>query len=690
MERPTIKRIPHQVFFGKMDGVFRGENAMFPGIYREDNYFWLRNKESQEVLDVLHKENDYTRFIMNGQESTQNNLYQELLSNVKEDYDSLPLPQSHLKEGWKSKYYYFSRTLTGKSYHLHCRVNMENNEEEILLDENNLAFEKKSFHLKSFRVNEEQKLMSYCVDYNGSENYNLVIQSIKTKENILHSIPNLMYGGYEWYQNSIYYLQGNNENRIHQLWNYDFYTKEHVKIYEETEELYSLGFSVGEDNRYLFLHSDSVESSKVFYFTHENKNIKQVTDFRQGHKYEVSVYQNRLFILTNKDDAKNFKIMECELENTNEENWIEYMPYESSIYIEGMVILKDYLILSVKKNGNSYIWVIPHELKKKNYWIDAEGEIINLSLMRLFYNSNIIFYCQTSLKTPVTCHRLNLDTREGNIIRVKEIPNFDSSLYRVERIYTKENKVPMSIIYRKDMFQKDGSNPIYLYGYGSYGITIDPTFRASILPLLNRGFVYAIAHVRGGSFLGYEWFEEGKMLKKMNTFQDFIACAEHLKQENYGDKITIEGRSAGGLIVGAAVTMRPDLFHCVIAGVPFVDVMNTMCDPSIPLTIPEWEQWGNPNEKKYYDYILQYSPYDNVRQEKYPHILALAGLNDPRVAYWEPAKWIAKLREFNENPKSMLLLKTEMQQGHFGQADRYGYLKELAFDYSFVIYSQTI
>jgi len=190
--------------------------------------------------------------------------------------------------------------------------------------------------------------------------------------------------------------------------------------------------------------------------------------------------------------------------------------------------------------------------------------------------------------------------------------------------------------------------------------------------------------------LGYEWFEEGKMLKKMNTFQDFIACAEHLKQENYGDKITIEGRSAGGLLVGAAVTMRPDLFHCVIAGVPFVDVMNTMCDPSIPLTIPEWEQWGNPNEKKYYDYILQYSPYDNVRKEKYPHILALAGLNDPRVAYWEPAKWIAKLREFNENPKSMLLLKTEMQQGHFGQADRYGYLKELAFDYSFVIYSQTI
>jgi oligopeptidase B len=325
----------------------------------------------------------------------------------------------------------------------------------------------------------------------------------------------------------------------------------------------------------------------------------------------------------------------------------------------------------------------------KAYDINVDDNIKNIKLYYSHYYSDNIIFSMNSLKSPHSLYNMNLETKEKTFLRSKPVPNYNSELYHTERIYAPSHDgimVPMSVVYRKDKFKNDGTNPLYLYGYGSYGSTIDPNFKSTIIPLLDRGFVYVIGHVRGGSFLGEKWYEDGKMETKINTFLDFNACAEYLIKEKYTfDKgITIEGRSAGGLLVGACMTMRPELYRTVIAGVPFVDVMNTMADPSIPLTVPEWEQWGNPNVKKYFDIMLKYSPYDNIKELEYPNLLALAGLNDPRVAYWEPAKFVAKLRYYDTG-KNVMLLKTEMEQGHFGGMDRYKHIRETAFTYSFVL-----
>ena len=358
--------------------------------------------------------------------------------------------------------------------------------------------------------------------------------------------------------------------------------------------------------------------------------------------------------------------MKTELNKTSIENWKEFIEYQSSIFITGLEELQNYLLVTFKENGDSFIKVIPFGDGKynldKSYIIDINDDIKNISLVGMsIYDTTKLIYVHNSLNTPSTLYKYNLITKETELLRQREVPFFNKELYETKRIFAPSHdkvNIPMSIVYRKDLFKKDGTNPLYLYGYGSYGHTVDPSFKSTIIPLLDRGFVYVISHVRGGSFLGFKWYEDGKMERKINTFHDFNACAEHLIRENYTfDKgITIEGRSAGGLLVGAAMTMRPDLYNTVIAGVPFVDVMNTMCDPTIPLTIPEWEQWGNPNQQKYYDLMIQYSPYDNIRDNNYPHILALGGLNDPRVAYWEPAKFIAKLRHHNDSSNNNIML----------------------------------
>ena len=704
MKQPIIQQIPSDIYFGNIDNPLRGTNLIDPPIIHEDKYNWIRDdsRTEKKVLDFLNNENEYTRHIMEDMEQDVENIYTELLSNIKEDYDSYPFPPSF--HNWDSDYYYFTRTIKDHNYPLHCRINMKTQEEEIILDENKEAEGHNTFSLTGFKLNNDQSIMSYGIDLNGSEKYKLKLINIKDKTEIDHNIPDLVYCSHFWYDNTIYYSQGNDQNKMYQVWKYNIITQENEKIYEETEELFSVGIGMSNnreisnsmnDDVYLFIHSSSVETTKIYYFTHhDSKNIHLITPPRKDLKYDVEFHENKFLITTNKDDCRNFKVMTCDINNTHEDNWKEFIPYNEDICIEDIIPLSNYLIVEYKQDGNNFIKVVPYTNGKycfdESYFIDVDDEIQNIGVAKTIYKSDKIIYHHTSLKKPATLYEYNLSTKDEKILRVKEIPNYDESLYETERIFAKSHDgtmVPMSVIYRKDLFKKDGSNPFYLYGYGSYGITIDPDFRSSIMPLLNRGFVYAIGHVRGSAFLGYKWFEAGKMKNKMNTFLDFIACAEHVINENYTSKkqITIEGRSAGGLLVGACTVLRPDLFKSVIAGVPFVDVMNTMCDPSIPLTIPEWEQWGNPNQQEFYDYIKQYSPYDNIKHEEYPNVLALGGLNDPRVGYWEPAKFIAKLREYDTNPTNLLLLKTEMEQGHFGQTARYKYLKELAFDYSFVL-----
>lgn len=693
---PIPERIAHKTKFGNVDNT-RGENTMEPPIELVDHYHWMRDddRKNKKVIEHLTLENSYTDFVMKDKDATKEELYKEILSHIQETYDSYPRP--NCDNGWESEYYYFTRTIEGKSYPIHCRIHMETQFVTELLDESKIADGKTCCDISSFSVTKDHKYMSYGLDLTGNEKYDLKIYDIETGEEFEHSIPELPYCDYKWHYEWIYYTLGDKQNRMYQVWRYNTLTKENCMLYENMDELISVGFSMSNDNKYFFISAGSYETSDILYFTHEDPTPIQFTPKITNHKYSVDYHEGLFLITTNIDNSTNFKVMMCKLNNTNINNWEQFIEYVESIYIKYIIELKDFILVGYKENGNNLVRVIPYvntDYKFNDSWkIEVEDSIKNISICCApKYDCHKIMYSQNSLKQPHSIYKLDLSSKESEFIRQKPVPNYDSSLYTTERQYAPSNdgtNVPMSIVYRKDMFNKDGTNKLYLYGYGSYGHTVDPTFMSTIIPLLDRGFVYVISHVRGGSFLGFKWYEDGKMEKKINTFHDFNSCAEYLIQEKYTfDKgITIEGRSAGGLLVGAAMTMRPDLYNTVIAGVPFVDVMNTMCDPTIPLTIPEWEQWGNPNQKKYYDLMLQYSPYDNISDNSYPNILALGGLNDPRVAYWEPAKFVAKLRHHNNSKNNMILLKTELEQGHFGGMDRYKHLKETAFSYAFVLKS---
>tara|TARA_Y100000991_G_scaffold112892_1_gene85240 strand:+ start:1601 stop:3742 length:2142 start_codon:yes stop_codon:yes gene_type:complete len=695
---PVPKRKLQKVKFGCVDSS-RGQETMNPPIELDDYYYWMRDdsRKSEEVLNHLKLENTFTEEYMQDTTELQKDLYNELLSHIQETYDSLPLPNDN--NGWDSEYYYFIRTVEGKSYPIHCRINMKSKVITELLDENKIAEGKTSCDISNVNVTKDHQYISYGIDTTGNEKYELKIYHIETNEEFKHILPELTYCDYMWFDEYIYYTMGDNQNRIYQVWRYNTITKEKQMIYENLDELVSVGISQSNDKKYFFISADSYETSDTYYFTHNDVSPIQFTPKIEKHKYSVDYHEGNFLIRTNKDNSDNFKIMICSKENTYIDNWLEFIEYNESIYIKNLIELKNYLIICYKENGHNLVRIIP--FKNSSYLFNNSFEITVSDMIRNIsvyscpqYDSNIIYYTQNSLKTPYTIFKINLDNQSSEFVRQKPVPNYDPSKYITERKYAPSHDgtmVPISIIYHRDKFKGDGTNKLYLYGYGSYGHTVNPTFMSTIIPLLNRGFVYAIAHVRGGSFLGYKWYEDGKMEKKINTFHDFNACAEYLINEKftYYKGITIEGRSAGGLLVGAAMTMRPDLYNTVIAGVPFVDVMNTMCDPTIPLTIPEWEQWGNPNQKKYYDLMLKYSPYDNIKEDvKYPNILALAGLNDPRVQYWEPAKFVAKLRHHqNKDNKNIILLKTEMEQGHFGGMDRYKHLKETALTYSFVLKS---
>ncbi len=693
---PIPERIAHITQFGNVDNT-RGENTMDPLVELEDHYHWMRddNRKDKKVIDHLTLENSYTEYVMSDKNTTKEKLYKELLSHIQQTYDSYPLPNSD--NGWESEYYYFTRTVEGKSYPIHCRIHMETQEITELLDENKIADGKTCCDISSFSVTKDHKYMSYGLDLTGNEKYDLKIINIETGEEKEHLMPELTYCDYKWFHEWIYYTVGDKQNRMYQVWRYNTLTKENFMIYENMDELVSVGFSNSNDNKYFLISADSYETSDTYYFTHDNPVPIQFTPKITNHKYNIDYHEGVFLITTNKDNSTNFKVMMCNENNTNIDNWKEFIEYDESIYIKYIIELKEFILVGYKEDGNNLVRVIPYvnsEYMVNESWkIEVDDSIKNISIYCApKYECYKIMYSQNSLKQPHSIYNLDLTSRESSFVRQKPVPNYDSSLYTTERQYAPSHDgtmVPMSIVYRKDMFNKDGTNKLYLYGYGSYGHTVNPTFMSTIIPLLDRGFVYVISHVRGGSFLGFKWYEDGKMEKKINTFHDFNSCAEYLIKEKYTfDKgITIEGRSAGGLLVGAAMTMRPDLYNTVVAGVPFVDVMNTMCDPTIPLTIPEWEQWGNPNQKKYFDLMIQYSPYDNIRDNSYPNILALAGLNDPRVAYWEPAKFVAKLRHHNKSNDNMILLKTELEQGHFGGMDRYKHLKETSFSYAFVLKS---
>ncbi|MGK7949275.1 MAG: S9 family peptidase [Xenococcaceae cyanobacterium] len=655
------------------------------GDKRIDNYYWLRQQDQPEVIDYLKAENDYTETKMKHTEDLQKSLYDEMLSRIKETDLSVPY---RLKD-----YYYYSRTEEGKGYSILCRKYQSlDAEEEILLDQNELAEGKEFFSLGVRSVSPNQQILAYSTDTIGSEQYTLFFLDLATRSLYSETIPNTYYS-FAWGNDNqtVFYTKVDDTNRPYQLWRHILGSNpsSDVLVYQEDDEAYYLGVDKTRSRAYILLELGSKITSEVYYLDADNPGGEfQLFQPRQtGIEYYLGHHSDRFYIVTN-EDAINFKLMETPVNSPKKANWKTVIPHREDVLLAGIDAFADRLVIYERKGG----------LPTARIQTLATGEIKELTFPEPTYSffggNNPEFdttkfrFGYSSMITPSSVFDYDLETGERELKKETEVlGGYDRTLYASERLIATASdgtKVPISLVYKKGI-NKDGSNPLWLTGYGSYGYPYPVTFSSLRLSLLDRGFVLAIAHIRGGQEMGRKWYEDGKFLQKKNTFTDFIACAEHLIAEKWtnSDRLVISGGSAGGLLMGAVINLRPDLFKAVVADVPFVDVLTSILDTSLPLTVLEWEEWGNPNEEEYYDYIKSYSPYDNLTAQDYPALLITAGLNDSRVKYWEPAKWTAKLRELKTD-NNILLLKTNMSAGHGGASGRYESLKEIAFEYAFI------
>ena len=663
------------------------------GRTRIDNYFWMRYREDPEVLKYLHTEQDYLEEVMQHTKPLQEQLFQEMKGRIKEDDSSAPE-----KDG---DYVYYTRYEAGKQYPFYCRKKTTSDgQEEILLDQNALAGDSDFCRVGSFTVSLDGDKLAYSVDADGTEICTIYIKDLTTGELLPEQIMNTygdVYGhsGIEWACNgtSFFYLTRDAALRPYRIYRHILGQNpdQDSLLLEETDETYFLWLSQSRSKAYIFAHMHSTTIDEWMFLPNDGSTFEFKTFQPRipGIEYQVEHAGDQFFVITN-EDAQNFKLMRTPLHAMTKENWEEVLPHRLDTLITGMDAFEDFFVLYERNGGFKQIRVSQTDGLTNAWNIPFPEPVYNLFPMHNPENkTDVLRFIYTSLVTPNSVIDFNVKSKTWTIVKQDEIPSgYDANQYVSERTYaiaSDGTQIPMSLVYKKD-FEKNGNNPTLLYGYGSYGFSVDPSFNANIISLLDRGFVFAIGHIRGGSEMGRAWYENGKMLNKRNTFTDFIACAEQLIKEQYTrtEKLAIMGGSAGGLLVGACVTMRPDLFGAVVAQVPFVDVINTMSDPSIPLTTLEYDQWGNPDNKEFFEYMMSYSPYDNIRSADYPHILITTGLNDPRVAYWEPAKFTAKLREMKTNDKTVLM-RTNFGAGHAGASGRYDRLKEVASDFAFVI-----
>lgn len=651
-----------------------------------DPYFWLREKENPEVIQYLKDENAFTDESMKHTSSLKEKLYNEMVARIKETDLSVPIKRDN--------FYYYSRTEEGKNYKIYCRKEGSlDAKEEILMDGNLLAEGKKYFSLRAFKVSDDHKKLAYTVDYDGSEFYSLYVLDISSGKLIDEPIEKTG-GNIIWANDNetLFYTTLDDTHRPYRLVRRKLGTAANtdVVVFEELDGGFFLGAYKTKSKAYLMIHLGSKITSEVHYLdANTPEGAFQVFTPRQKTiEYSVTHYGNDFYILTN-ENALNFKVMKTSVSNTDKSAWQPFMEHNTSVYITDVEAFTNHIVVHCRKNGFKNLHIINTKNHEKHdiqfpdavytYWDEPNPD----------FNTNLLRFMYSSLATPRSVFNYNMDTKEFILLKEYEVlGGFDKKDYetRLVKATAKDGTVvPISVVYKKGL-ELNGQNPCLLYGYGSYGHPSDPYFSSIRLSLLDRGFVYAIAHIRGGSEMGRHWYENGKYLHKQNTFTDFIACGEQLIKENLTskEKLCMYGGSAGGLLMGAVMNLRPDLFHAVVAAVPFVDVINTMMDETIPLTVAEYEEWGNPNQPTYFEYMSSYCPYTNVEAKDYPNLLITAGLNDPRVQYWEPAKWIAKLRHMRTND-NRLLLKTNMGAGHGGASGRYEYMKEIAFDYSFFL-----
>jgi oligopeptidase B len=654
------------------------------GVILKDDYYWLREKESKEVLDYLKAENKYTDAMTEHLKPLQDELYKEMIGRINEDDASVPVKDD--------EYYYYSRMEKGKNYAINCRKKGSlDAREEIILDENILAEGKEYFSVGALEMSPDHKLMAYAIDVNGSEEYDIYIKNLETGEMLTDEIENTA-GNIVWANNNttFYYTMLDETHRPFQLYRHDLGKNDNKLVFEELDGAYFLYPFKDKSEQFIYVYLGSKVTTEMHFMNADNPddNFKVIQPRKQGMEYSVASHGTDFYVLTN-DNALNFKLMKTSVNTPSMENWQEVMPHDDKVLLSSVETFENHLVIYGRKGGFKHIHITDLRTNKSHEVAFPEPVYTYSSSENPTFEGSIIRFTYSSMITPRTVYDYDMDSKKLTTKKVYEVKGgYDKSDYVVERVEATAadgTKIPMSVAYKKGV-KRDGTNPCYLYAYGSYGSSTEPYFSTIRVSLLDRGFVFAIAHIRGGSEMGRKWYEDGKFLKKKNTFTDFINCAEHLVKEKYtnSDKLAIAGGSAGGLLMGAVLNMRPDLFNTVVAHVPFVDVINTMLDETIPLTVVEYEEWGNPNDKIYFDYMLSYSPYDNVEAKDYPNILITAGLNDPRVQYWEPAKWTAKLRDMKTN-ENTLLLKTNMGAGHGGASGRYEALKEYAFEYAFVL-----
>ncbi len=658
------------------------------GDTRIDNYFWIRERENPEVIDYLNAENAYTDSVMVHTKNLQKKLFDEIVGRIKKDDSSVPYK--------KNGYFYYVRYEKGGEYPIYCRKKGSMDaEEEIMLNVNEMAKGYAYYQVVGLNVSEDNKLLAFGVDTVSRRKYTIYVKNLETGE-LLPDKISITTGGSTWSNDNktLYYTTKDPEtlrsNKIlrHTLGSEQ---KNDKLIFEETDETYDTYVYKTKSKKFLMIGSSTTLSTEYRFAdaNADNPEFKVFQPRKRDLEYNVYHFKDKFYVLTNLD-AKNFRLMETPDTKTEKENWKEVIPHRTDVLLEDVDIFQNYLVLSERKNGLNQIRVI-NQTDKSDYYIDFGEETYSAwTTTNLDFDTEILRYGYTSLTTPTSTYDFNMKTKEKTLLKQAEVlGDFDPANYEAKRLYATASdgtKIPISLVYRKDKFKQDGNSPCLQYAYGSYGYSMDPYFSSVRLSLLDRGFVYAIAHVRGGQEMGRQWYEDGKLLKKKNTFTDFIACSEYLIEQKYTnpDKLFAMGGSAGGLLMGAIANMRPDLYKGIIAQVPWVDVVTTMLDASIPLTTSEYDEWGNPNNKEYYDYMLSYSPYDNVKAQNYPNMLVTTGLHDSQVQYFEPTKWVAKLRDMKTND-NLLLLTINMDTGHGGASGRFKRYEETALEYAFML-----
>lgn len=657
---------------------------------RIDNYYWLNDRENPEVIAYLNAENDYYEQCTAHTKEFQTLLFEEMKSRIKEDDESVP----YLFNG----YYYITRFEKGKDYPIYSRKKETlDAPEEIMFDCNEMAKGYSYFKLTGISVSEDNKWVAYGVDTVSRRIYTIYFKNLETGKILTTSIENTE-GIATWANDNktVFYTSKDKKTlRPDKIFKHTLGTNStnDKLVYYEKDDTFNTSVYKTKSFKFLVIESSSTMTTEyqILKADEPNGKFKVFQKRTRGLEYNIAHYGNHFYILTNKDDAINFKLMQTPDNKTSIKNWTELIPHRDNVLLEDIDLFSSYLVVSERFNGLNQLRIIPWKNPNKEYYLPFSSETYSaFTTTNLDFNTPVLRYAYQSMATPSSVIDFNMDTREKTILKEQEVlgGNFDKNNYIEERIWATAQdgtKVPISLVYRKNI-KKNGKNPLLLYAYGSYGITVEPYFSSTRLSLLDRGFIYAIAHIRGGEDLGRKWYEDGKLFKKINTFTDFIDCSNYLIQQNYTSSkhLYAEGGSAGGLLMGAISNMAPHLYNGIIAQVPFVDVVTTMLDDSIPLTTGEYDEWGNPNKKEYYNYILSYSPYDNVVAQHYPNMLVTTGLHDSQVQYWEPAKWVAKLREMKTSD-TVLFLNTNMDTGHGGASGRFEALKEIAKEFSFLI-----